>query len=171
MDGREFRLVLTACLGALVLAGCSARPAKYDVQVSMAENLRDPETGTYSTLKVHLIAITEYEKAQWEMKDVDAYFSEPAHSLSSEMGFSDEQRGPHTLSWEDPIWERWDGRPWLVAVTNVTMVEKQAASRRLFVPLWNTCWSSEYTNHRAPIEIEVGAHGLVFVTPPKADCP
>jgi hypothetical protein len=158
--------VMVTALAALMLAGCTSGPGKYDVTVRPAESLRDP-AGRIPSFEVDLIGVNPTEAPRLKSYSVNDYFSgaDPVRSDATRktMAFTAARPEPQVLRADDPIWNTWRerGATELIVMANIPGVSGGQGEdrRRLVLPLNRDRWKGY------EIEVEVQRSGVVLNTP------
>jgi hypothetical protein len=158
--------VLAAAAVAMVLAGCTSGPGKYNVAVRPAESLRD-SAGRIPSFEVDLVGVNPTEAPRLKSYPVSDYFSgaDPVRSDATRktMAFTSARPEPQVLRADDPIWNTWRerGATELIVLANIPGVSGAQGEdrRRLVLPLNRDRWKS------TDIEVEVQRSGVVLTTP------
>jgi len=168
MIKQTMSLMFLAVLAILTVGCCGKEPRKYNVTVSLDDEMRQ-SLGTRK-LEVHLVGINEKENQRWENYSMTKYW-QPGDNLPNsvptyKMIFDPNHSAPQTLSKNDKIWDTWlkDGANRLYVLTllpgMVSDADGDKDPRRQIEPL--ACY--RWLKHDGNIEIKIQKTGITTVS-------
>jgi hypothetical protein len=156
-----------------VLTGCPPKYGPHNVALNLDSGLK--ENNQWRSVEVDLVGVGDHERAQWESKSIDEYFSSgdslradaKANGQAQTLRFSSADAAK-TLARNDPIWKNWKAKQNMFVIADLRWYsdadDAKGLHRRLIVPIDTSRWESGQT-----IEIAVRRAGLQYKTEPKPE--
>lgn len=158
-------------LGWLLLAGtgcATPRMGRYDVRVTVSDSMAD-SARILPSVEVHLLALDPDAGRQLQTYSMTDYWNpnrKKDEFVKRVLHFGQGKENPQTLSYKDPIWDRWDanGAEYLFVLADLPGLfqdkEDVKDPRRVILPLHPERWNQRL------IRISIEKGGVYLQTPP-----